>query len=114
MHGDDLQWRAKLFDRYPYIDEQRRLPHWTEVIRGNGSGVLDRCTYQEHKVDGEGVTVTTECGSFRGRLLVDASGYNSPIVKKYCIDRSNFYWWRCMEPSANIPMDWGICRSGIT
>lgn len=93
MHGDDLQWCTKLFDRYPYIDEQRLLPHWVEVIRGNGSQVLDRCAYQAHTVDGGGVTVTTDRGSFRGRLLLDASGYDSPIVKKYCIDRNDFYWW---------------------
>src|SRR6185369_8454684 len=30
---------------------------------------------------------------FRGRLLIDASGYNSPIVKKYKIDRDAYYWW---------------------
>lgn len=93
MNGDDLAWRAKLYDRYPYIKDRELLTHWVGVIRGNGSQVRDNCTYLDHETDDAGVTVTSSSGTFRARLLIDASGYNSSIVKKYAIDQSEFYWW---------------------
>lgn len=93
MHGDDLAWRAKLYNSYPYIKDSEILTHWCEVIRNNGSLIWDHCTYQDHERDDDGVTVSTDCGEFRARLLIDCSGYDSAIVKKYDIDRSDYYWW---------------------
>jgi flavin-dependent dehydrogenase len=93
MNGNDLAWRAKLYDNYPYIKDRELLTHWVGVIRGNGSEVFDNCTYLDHETDDSGVTVQSSLGEFRARLLIDASGYNSSIVKKYSIDQSEFYWW---------------------
>lgn len=93
MNGDDLAWRAKLYDSYPYIKDRELLMHWVGVIRNNGSQLLDNCTYFDHETDDTGVTVTSSSGTFRAKLLIDASGYNSSIVKKYAIDQSDFYWW---------------------
>ena len=93
MNGDDLAWRAKLYDSYPYIKDRELLAHWVGVIRGNGSQVREKCTYLDHATDDAGVTVTSSDGIFRAKLLIDASGYNSSIVKKYSIDQSEFYWW---------------------
>lgn len=91
--GADIAWNTELFDRYPYVNEKTLLPHWLEVITGNGSLVLDDCTYLDSNVSAGVVTVETSRGPFRGRLLIDASGYNSPIVEKYKIDRDAYYWW---------------------
>ena len=93
MQGDDLAWRAKLYKSYPYIDDARLLSHWVTTIRSAGSTILDGCTYLRHDTSTSGVTVTTSLGTFSGRLLIDASGFDSPIVKQYGIDRSDFYWW---------------------
>ncbi len=93
MNGNDLAWRAKLYDRYPYIKDRELLTHWVGVIRGNGSQVRENCTYMDHVTDDTGVSVTSSSGNFRARLLIDASGYSSTIVKKYAIDQSEFYWW---------------------
>lgn len=93
MNGDDLAWRAKLYESYPYIKDRELLTLWVETIRRNGSQVRDNCTCLDHESDDAGVTVTSSAGTFRARLLIDASGYNSSIVKKYHIDRSDFYWW---------------------
>ncbi len=91
--GANVAWNCELFDRYPYVNEKTLLPHWREVMLKNGSEVLDQCAYIDSFV-GDGVaTVQTSKGTFRARLLVDATGYNSPIVQKYKIDRSNYYWW---------------------
>jgi len=93
MHGDDLAWRARLFDRYPYIKDHEILTHWLDTICKNGSAVLQNCSYLDHETDADGVGVSTDRGTFRSRLLIDCSGYNSSIVQKYGIDRSDFYWW---------------------
>ncbi len=91
--GADIAWTTELFDRYPYVDDKTLPPHWREVIVGNGSTVLDECTYSDSNVSDGIVTVDTSKGRFRARLLIDASGYDSPIVAKYKIDRGNYYWW---------------------
>lgn len=91
--GAKAEWRARQFERYPYVDEKRLLPHWLDAIRANGSEVLDRCEYRAHRVDGDGVTVETSGGEFRGRLLIDCSGYDSAIARQYGISRDNYYWW---------------------
>jgi flavin-dependent dehydrogenase len=93
MRGDDLAWRAKLFGSYPYVQDREILTHWAEEVYRNGSLVLDHCNYLDHEPDGEGVGVMTDCGPFRARLLIDCSGSDSAIVKKYGIDRSDYYWW---------------------
>ena len=91
--GADIAWNTELFNRYPYVNEKTLLPHWRDVISNNGSTVLDDCAYLDSNISDGTVTVTTSKGSFRARLLIDATGYNSPIVEKYRIDRNNYYWW---------------------
>lgn len=91
--GGKTQWRAKLFDRYPYVDEKRLLPHWVDTIRANGSTVIDQCEYRSHRVSADGVAVATARGDFTGRLLIDCSGYDSAIAKQYGISRAGYYWW---------------------
>jgi len=91
--GGTIRWKAKQFDRYPYIDEKALLPHWVEVIKDNGSTVLDRCLFMDLDVKDGHASVLTDRGKFSARLVVDASGYDSLIVKKYGIKRKNLYWW---------------------
>ncbi len=91
--GADLSWKAELFDRYPYVDEHTLLAHWLEVMKTEGSEIQSHCTYTDHTVENGVVFVETTEGTVRARLLIDASGYNSPLLAKYNIDRSNDYWW---------------------
>ena len=91
--GAKAQWRARQFERYPYVDEKRLLPFWVDSTRANGSEIVSQCEYQSHSVDGDGVTVATSGGRYRGRLLIDCSGYDSAIAKQYGISRDNYYWW---------------------
>lgn len=91
--GAKAQWRARQFERYPYVDEKRLLPHWVQTVRANGSEIVDQCEYRSHVVDADGVTVKTARGDFRGRLLIDCSGYDSAIAKQYGISREGYYWW---------------------
>ena len=91
--GANISWKAELFDRYPYVDEKTLLPHWVEVIKNNGSEIIDQCAYLDSTVSDGIATVETSKGRFRARLLIDATGYDSPILQKYHIKRHNEYWW---------------------
>lgn len=91
--GATLAFQAKLFDRYPYVNEKTILPYWLDVIKGNRSQIIDNCAYLDHTVIDGVVSVQTTKGCFASRLLIDASGYNSIILDKYQIKRNNFYWW---------------------
>jgi flavin-dependent dehydrogenase len=91
--GANVTWKAELYDRYPYINEKTLLPHWLDVLRENGAEVIDRCAYIDSAVNEGIVTVDTTSGLFQCRLLIDASGSDSPIVQKYGIDRHHYYWW---------------------
>ncbi len=91
--GARISWRAELFDRYPYVDEKTLLPHWLTVMKANGAELVEHCAYVDSSVADGVVSVETSQGRFRARLLIDASGYDSPIVQKYKIERNNDYWW---------------------
>ncbi len=78
--GASAQWKARQFERYPYVDEKRLLPFWVDTVRHNDSDVVSQCEYRSHSVDADGVTVKTSGGDYRGRLLIDCSGYDSPIA----------------------------------
>lgn len=91
--GANIAWKTELFNRYPYVNENTLPPHWRKVMEDNGSEVLDACVYIDSSVNDGIVTVRTSKGDFQARLLIDASGYNSPIVQKYNIKRDNYYWW---------------------
>lgn len=112
MNGDDLAWRAKLYDSYPYIKDRELLTFWVETIRKNGSLVQDNCTYFDHQADDAGVTVTSSAGAYRARLLIDASGCNSSIIKKYSIDQSDFYWWSVYGAIGEHPDGIGAMQVG--
>jgi len=115
MNGDDLAWRARLFGRktaYPYIRDKEILTHWAGAVRENGSRVVDHCAYTSHTVGDAGVDVASSRGSFRGRLLIDCSGFDSPIVRRYGFDRSDFYWWSVYGAVGRHPRGIGSMQVG--
>ena len=115
MQGDDLAWRARLFGpntAYPYIRDRELLTHWVGVVRDNGSRIEDRCAYVSHTVDAAGVDVASSRGKFRGRLLIDCSGYDSPIVRRCGFDRSDFYWWSVYGAVGKHPRGIGSMQVG--
>lgn len=110
--GAKAQWKARQFERYPYVDEKRLLPFWVDTIRQNGSEVVDACEYRSHRVDADGVDVVTSRGNFRGRLLIDCSGYDSSIAKEYGISRAGYYWWSVFGAVGDHPNGLGDMQVG--
>lgn len=91
--GAKIAWDAKLFERFPYIKEKEILSYWAQVIKNNGSDTIDGCSYLDHNIENEIVTVRTTKGNYNCKLLIDASGSNSQIVSKYEINQEDYYWW---------------------
>ena len=106
----DLAWiskqypEASLFEKYPYVDENKVLPYWRELINSSESGseVLYDHFYRDHQVSKEGVRVSllhaglddkAEVETVNCRLLIDASGVDSGILKDYEISPKKFYYW---------------------
>lgn len=85
-------WHAHLDGGYRYIDEHGLLEHWGAQIEKRGSTVHLGCHYLDHTVRDDHVKVQTSNGVFTGRLVVDASGYDSMVLKKY-EHKSDYYWW---------------------
>ena len=110
--GAKAQWQARQFPRYPSIDEKRLLPHWVASVRANGSEVVDQCEYRSHTVDAGGVDVDTARGTFRGRLLVDCTGFDSPIARQYGISRAGYYWWSVFGAIGDHPGGLGGMQVG--
>ncbi len=97
-------WKAKLFDRYPYINPNLKiLDYWKSMIRNNGSELLSQCFYEDHLVANDRVSLKTSRGTTEAMLLIDASGYNSPILKKYEITHNSYYWWSVYGAVAKHP-----------
>lgn len=110
--GSKAQWKARLFERYPYVNENTLLPHWVSTIQANGSEVLDQCEYRSHEVSADGVSIDTARGKFRARLLVDCTGYDSPIAKQYGISRAGYYWWSVFGAVGDHPNGLGGMEVG--
>jgi 2-polyprenyl-6-methoxyphenol hydroxylase-like FAD-dependent oxidoreductase len=110
--GATAQWQARQFERYPYVNEKTLLPHWVETVRANGSEVLDQCEYRSHEVSGSGVSIATARGKFQARLLIDCTGYNSPIAKQYGISRAGYYWWSVFGAVGDHPNGLGGMEVG--
>jgi len=110
--GATAKWKTRQFERYPYIDEHRLLPHWVEVIQANGSEVLSQCEYRSHQVDADGVSIDTARGKFQARLMIDCSGFNSSIAKQYGISRKGYYWWSVFGAIAHHPNGIGDMEVG--
>ncbi|WP_432403103.1 lycopene cyclase family protein [Wukongibacter sp. M2B1] len=90
--GADLSWEVKQFARYPFIKEKELLSYWIDIIKNNNSQIINNCFYQNHTVKNGTVTVSTSKGNFKSKLLIDASGHNSVVLKNYEMEQ-DYYWW---------------------
>lgn len=85
-------WDTRLPLGYYYVKEHELLQFWGEKARQNGAEVRLGCFYADHVTEKDCVTVDTTEGAFQCRLLIDASGHDSLVSKKY-ERQENYYWW---------------------
>ncbi len=105
--GIEIKWDAvapwkseKKWKCYPYIKQEEILNYWANKIKFNNSYVFENTAYIDSSVNQDGVLVkcvdttnSEEIMVLKGKLIIDASGYSSQIVKQKRIDRKNFFWW---------------------
>jgi len=102
--GLEIQWDAVApwnsapeWRKYPYINQEGILKYWADVVRGNGSDVIGNCAYIDYSIVDETVILKTVSGNsytdYKGKLLLDASGYSSQIAKKNRMNREDYFWW---------------------
>ncbi|MGR3220237.1 MAG: NAD(P)-binding protein [Candidatus Anammoxibacter sp.] len=105
----NLIWESKLFPtrKYPYIKEKEILKYFTNKIdnSGNGSKIIKGCSYLNYTIKDNIVTVSTTKGVFKSRMLIDASGHDSRIVKQVGINLDRYSWWSVYGSHYNIPDD---------
>ncbi len=100
FQGINVQWQANF--KYHFAKEHELLSYWGNKITDNGSDILLDCWYEDAFITDERVVISTSKGEFCSKLLVDASGGQSPIRGKYAL-RENWYWWSVCGAIVNFP-----------
>ncbi len=82
-----LEWKKELRgQKHVYmIDEDRTLIKWSNETKNNGGLIIEKCQFLDFDYidNGQSVEAKTSAGLFGAKLIIDASGYDSPIVKKF-------------------------------
>ncbi len=85
-------WDTKLKYGYYYVKEHEILKYWGDKAQSLGAKILLDTFYSDHVTEADRVTVATSAGRFDCRLLIDASGHDSLVAKKY-EKKEDYYWW---------------------
>ncbi|MDY0039138.1 MAG: lycopene cyclase family protein, partial [Desulforhabdus sp.] len=128
----DLAWQAKLFPNspyYPYLREHEIIEYWKDVIKENGktngSLIAGQRFYRDHLVNRHQVKIrflsadpdaenpdNTIPEEVTARLVIDASGTNSHILKAYGIRHNRYYWWSIFGCIIRHPNGLGTMKVG--
>ena len=100
FQGVHVQWQANL--EYHFAKEHELLTYWGKKTTDNGAEILLDCWYQDSFITDERVVISTSKGEFCSKLLIDASGGQSPIRGKYAL-REHWYWWSVCGAIVNFP-----------
>ena len=98
----ETKWETSLEGGYRFVRDKEILEHWAKVVRNHGGTIELGCAYRDHEVRSDGVTILTTAGTQKARLLVDASGHDSPIRRKEEIV-DDYYWWSAIGCIAQHP-----------
>ncbi|MEK6906568.1 MAG: NAD(P)-binding domain-containing protein [Nanoarchaeota archaeon] len=101
--GKKNTWKTNLKQGYSFIKEKELLDYWGDVITKNESKILLKCSYKSHELTKKLILVKTSLGNFNCKLLIDASGHNSKILKKYKKNDKDLYWWSIFGCLAEHP-----------
>jgi flavin-dependent dehydrogenase len=91
--GDYIHFKARVNKKYPIINEKKVLKKWISILKKNNAKLLGKTSFIDYKHKRNEVIVNTTKGSFKTSLLIDASGFNSKIVKKKRLIKRNKYYW---------------------
>lgn len=108
-HDDKTTTQVALEDRYPFVDEHAIMEHWHQKLLEAGGHFGSRLIYRDHLVDKKNKRVKVRffrnlsektdyadqaiAVDIEARLLLDASGSDSDILKHCNVEMPNLYWW---------------------
>lgn len=91
--GKESCWDTSIKDGYYYVKEHEILDYWGKKIIDNGAEIKLNTYYADHTTYEDKVVVDTTDGTFEAKLLIDASGHDSMVKKKYEYKDPDYYWW---------------------
>lgn len=100
FQGVSVQWTANF--KYHFAKEHELLAYWGNKTTDNGAEILLDCWYEDSFITDDRVVISTSKGDFCSKLLIDASGGQSPIRAKYAL-REHWYWWSVCGAIVNFP-----------
>jgi len=94
-------WKSEeKWKTYPFVHQNKLLNFWLKRVRDNKSDAIENSSFIDYKKYDDHVDVrvinTDEPfneTSYQGRLLIDASGFNSSIASMNRIKRTDYVWW---------------------
>jgi len=98
--GADVIWDAYL--KYHYCHEHELLAYWADLVKKNGAEIHLETPYSDLEVFDDRVVVRTLRGDYTGKLLLDATGGNSPIRAQFNM-RGHYYWWSVYGAIVELP-----------
>ena len=100
VQGANIEWDSIL--QYQFARDHDLLEYWGKTAKDNKADILLDCWYQDSFLTDSQVTINTSKGEFVARLLIDASGGQSPIRSKYSA-REHLYWWSVSGAIVKFP-----------
>ncbi len=91
--GKETCWDTNIKGGYYYVKEHEILEYWGKKILDNGAKITLGTYYADHTTYKDKVVVDTTDGRYDAKLLIDASGHDSMVKKKYKRKEPNYYWW---------------------
>jgi len=79
-------------DSCALVDEEKVMAKWKGQAESYGCSLFENTSYRDLSYTGDGVEVETDSGQFKARLLIDATGYNSPIAQKVGLHKEPDYY----------------------
>lgn len=94
--GANILWNS--YDYYPFVDEKSILQYWGEICQNNGADIsLETLCNDVDILEDKVIINTTKKNSIEAKLIIDASGTNSFIKKKYNnqldVKGDKLYYW---------------------
>jgi|GEM_PF-3985793 len=74
------------------INSNKVLNYWADLITKNKGKIIISCEFKDFERSKDMIDIKTSKGMFRCRLLIDASGSDSRILKRYKLLKEKYFW----------------------
>ena len=79
-------------DSCALVDEEKVMAKWRGQAESYGCRLLENTSYRDLSYTDNGVEVETDSGQIKAKLLIDATGYDSPIARQLGLHKEPDYY----------------------